>query len=132
MSAKEYCWTLPGIGPRGPFDTIGDAIQDAHESLSGREDGPHTVEICECDPIHAEDWACFLDVDDVVEGMNEYLNDNVRFDDSVFDVASAGMQEAQNDLCARLTEWAIKHVLVSGAWKAGTTVEEIAIEDGAS
>ena len=130
MSTKEYCWTLPGIGPRGPFDTVKDAIQDAHESLAGRtEDGPHTVEICECDPIHAEDWACFLDVDSAVENMNEYLYDNVSFDDPVFDVAMAGMQEAQNDLCALLTEWAIKHVLVSGAWKAGTAVEEIVIED---
>lgn len=123
----EYCWTLPGIGPRGPFSSIKDAERDSREIIEGRSEEPHTVEIRECDPICPEDWADCYTAEDVLEKMDQYLCDNVMFDDRVFDITSRDHKQAENDLTDFMRRWAAKYVVTSSEWQAGELVKTLEI-----
>jgi hypothetical protein len=59
--------------------------------------------------------------------MNSFVWDNFHIDEVVFEINSNFQAQAREELSQLIRGWVIKHVITSGAWHAGSLVEQVSV-----
>lgn len=132
----KYCWTDKHEEElHGLFDSIDECKEDIISLDNSKEfwnkpSPDYEVRICEAKMVVPEEWINgLLDVEDILEKMDEFLNDNVCFEDSVFGIPYSRREMAQKALDVALVTWAREYVETSGEWLQGEVIVKTAFQE---